>query len=170
MSIDKWINEDPETAEEKKQRDELYKSLSAEEKKGLKKQKIRDIVIKDEKDENLPAILDDVLEFTSWINNRTYLKGDLEKIEMWIQNLYRKLRNSSINSDKTEEKKLLKDKYKDIPPTFLEEKMRIAINKKLRETQRTSSDNYYLRKLKSIVKEKLKEAEYYEILGKIIES
>jgi hypothetical protein len=36
--------------------------------------------------------------------------------------------------------------------------------------KKTNSDNYYLRKLKSIVREKLKEAEYYQILRDILES
>jgi hypothetical protein len=168
MSIDKWIDEDPLTAEERKRREEMYKNLSLEDKKGLKKQKIRDIVSKDEKVESIPPFLEEVLEFKNWLNNRTYLKGDLEKIETWIKNLYTKL---VIDSEKSvKQRKELQIRYKEIPPSFLEEKMRIAINKKLRGTQRTNSDNYYLRKLKSIVKEKLKDAEYYEIISKILES
>jgi hypothetical protein len=169
MSIDKWIHKDPETAEEEKLRNKIYKNLSKEEKKGLKRQKIRDIIPKDEKGEKLPAFLEDILEFTNWLNNRTYLKGDIEKIEIWIENLYRKLKGTN-NNNTTEERKLLNERYKEIPPNFIEEKMRIAINKKLRGTQRTSSDTYYLRKMKSLVKEKLKEAEYYEILRQILES
>lgn len=170
MSIDKWIHEDPQTAEEKKLRENIYQSLSKEEKKGLKKQKIRDIVSKEEKEEKLPAFLDDVLEFSTWLSKRSYLKGDLEKIEMWIKNLYRKLEDASSKIDFEEERKILASNFKEIPPNFLDEKTRIAINKKLRGAQRTSSDNYYLRKLKSTVKEKLKDAEYYEILSKILES
>jgi hypothetical protein len=60
--------------------------------------------------------------------------------------------------------------YKSIPVKFLDEKTRIALNKKLRGMKRTNSDNYYLRKLKIIVKEKLKDAEYYNILRDILES
>ncbi|GAH14295.1 unnamed protein product, partial [marine sediment metagenome] len=44
-----------------------------------------------------------------------------------------------------------------------------AKNKKLKGMNKTNSDNYYLRKLKSIVREKLKEAEYYAILRDILE-
>ena len=72
MSIDKWIHKDPETAEEKKLRNEIYKNLSKEEKKDLKQQKIRDIVSKDEKEEKLPAFLDDILEFTTVLKKKPF--------------------------------------------------------------------------------------------------
>ena len=62
------------------------------------------------------------------------------------------------------------EQFRTIPPTFLDEKTRIAINKKLNGTKRTSSDNYYLRKLKSLVREKLDEASYYELLKTILDS
>ena len=42
------------------------------------------------------------------------------------------------------------------------------MNKLIHGANRTNSDNYYLRKLKNILKEKLKEAEYYDILDKLI--
>ena len=61
------------------------------------------------------------------------------------------------------------NQFKKIPHNFLDEKTRVAINKKMRGTKRTNSDNYYLRKLKTMVQEKLKEASYYEILKKILE-
>ena len=38
MSIDKWLD-DEDTVEEKKKREEIYKSLSTEEKKDLKRKK-----------------------------------------------------------------------------------------------------------------------------------
>jgi len=44
------------------------------------------------------------------------------------------------------------------------------LNKKLKGIKRTNSDNYYLRKLKIIIKEKLKDAEYYNIIRDILES
>jgi len=62
------------------------------------------------------------------------------------------------------------EQFRTIPPTFLDEKTRIAINKKLNGTKRTSSDNYYLRKLQSLIREKLNEAEYYELLKSILDS
>jgi hypothetical protein len=40
----------------------------------------------------------------------------------------------------------------------------------LRGVKRSNSDNYYLRKLKKHIGEKLNEAKYYEILKEILES
>jgi hypothetical protein len=80
----------------------------------------------------------------------------------------------SINFQKRAEfnngKENLVNSYKTIPVKFLDEKTRIALNKKLKGITRTNSDNYYLRKLKNIIKEKLKDAEYYNILRDILES
>ena len=176
MSIDKWLD-DEDTIEEKKKREEIYKSLSKEDKKDLKQQKIRDLVKKTKQMEILSEkrkdFLTKVIEFKDWLDNRTYIKGDIERIETWIENLYLILReNIEKQNGKFSEKKKKKliQNYNSIPVNFIDETMRIAINKKLKGTERTSSDNYYLRKLKSIVREKLKEAEHYEILRDILES
>jgi len=176
MSIDKWLD-DEDTIEEKKKREEIYKSLSKEDKKDLKQQKIRDLVKKSKQMEILSEkrkdLLTKVIEFKDWLDNRTYIKGDIERIETWIENLYLILReNIEKQNGKFSEKKKKKliQNYNSIPVNFIDETMRIAINKKLKGTERTSSDNYYLRKLKSIVREKLKEAEHYEILRDILES
>ncbi|MFX1379182.1 MAG: hypothetical protein ACFFA4_08805 [Promethearchaeota archaeon] len=172
MSIDKWLNgKDPK--EERIKRDKAFKQLSKEEVQELKKKKIRDIVEKEEEKRDDPEtdkLLQQIIEFKEWMDQRTYLKGDLEKIVVRIQNL-----NSiiSVSSEHREgsalhsEKKKLIEKYKTIPPKFLDEKIRVAINKLISGTQRTSSDNYYLRKLKNTLKEKLREAEYYDILDKL---
>ena len=123
--------------------------------------------LKEEKD-----FLSLIIEFKEWLNKRHYLKGDLDKIESWVNNLYLKL-GSEANEISTEEKKSiksqLKEEFKEIPVNFLDEKTRIALNKKLNGTKKTSSDAYYLRKLKSLIQEKLKEAKYYETLRKIVE-
>ena len=176
MSIDKWLD-DEDTVEEKKKREEIYKSLSKEDKKDLKQQKIRDLVKKSKQMEILSEkrkdLLTKVIEFKDWLDNRTYIKGDMERIETWIENLYLILRENIERQNgqfSEKEKKKLNQNYNSIPVNFIDETMRIAINKKLKGTERTSSDNYYLRKLKSIVREKLKEAEYYEILRDILES
>ncbi len=176
MSIDKWLD-DEDTVEEKKKREEIYKSLSKEDKKDLKQQKIRDLVKKSKQMEILSEkrkdLLTKVIEFKDWLDNRTYIKGDMERIETWIENLYLILRENIEKQNgqfSEKEKKKLNQNYNSIPVNFIDETMRIAINKKLKDTERTSSDNYYLRKLKSIVREKLKEAEYYEILRAILES
>jgi len=176
MSIDKWLD-DEATEEEKKKREQIYNSLSKEEKKDLKQQKIRDLTQKakeiDELSERRRDLLSNVIEFKDWLENRTYIKGDIERIETWVENLYLIFRESleSQNNYYNEEgKKSLIQNYKSIPVTFLDEKTRIALNKKIKGLSKTNSDNYYLRKLMSTVREKLKEAEYYAILRDILES
>jgi len=175
MSIDKWID-DEDTIEEKKKREEIYNSLSKEEKRDLKQQKIRNLVQKNKEKELLSSksknLLDKVIEFKDWIDNRTYIKGDIERIETWVENLNILLRESlesQTMQNKEERMKNIIQDYKSIPVNFLDEKTRIALNKKLKGMNKTNSDNYYLRKLKSKVREKLKEAEYYAILREILE-
>jgi hypothetical protein len=176
MSIDKWLD-DEDTIEEKKKREEIYSSLSKEEKKDLKQKKIRDLVQKTKQTEILSDkrkdFLNNVIEFKDWLDKRTYLKGDIERIETWVENLYYVLcaniesQNNRLNKEK---KNVLINNFNSIPPDFLDEKTRLAVIKKLKDLEKTSSDAYYLRKLKSIIREKLKEAEYYEILRDILES
>ena len=176
MSMDKWLDDD-ETKENKKRRNEIYNSLSNEEKNDLSKKKIRELVKKDEItssfDESRKDFLTKVLEFKNWLDNRSYIKGDIERVQAWIENLYSMV-DISINFQKrarfTNGKENLINSYKSIPVKFLDEKTRIALNKKLKGITRTNSDNYYLRKLKNIIKEKLKDAEYYNILRDILES
>jgi hypothetical protein len=176
MSIDKWLDDD-DTIEKKKKREELYNSLSKEEKKDLKRKKIRDLVQKAKQTEILSEkrrdLLNNVIEFKEWLDNRIYIKGDIERIETWVENLHYILRENieSQNSQNNEEKRKVQiQNFNSIPINFLDEKTRIALNKKLKGINRTNSDNYYLRKLKSTVREKIKEAEYYEILRDILES
>ena len=176
MSMDKWLDDD-ETKENKKRRNEIYNSLSNEEKNDLSKKKIRELVKKDEItssfDESRKDFLTKVLEFKNWLDNRSYIKGDIERVQAWIENLYSMV-DISINFQKragfTNGEENLINSYKSIPVKFLDEKTRIALNKKLKGITRTNSDNYYLRKLKNIIKEKLKDAEYYNILRDILES
>jgi hypothetical protein len=174
MSIDKWLSE-KDSKEERIKREKAFKRLTKDEVQDLKKKKIRDMVKKAEhkSSETLEEdkFLHNVIEFKDWLNQRTYLKGDVDKIETWIRNLHSTVnsvieqREKSIGKD---EKSDLIKKYKEIPPELLDEKTRVAINKKIYGTKRTNSDNYYLRKLKNVIQEKLKEGEYYEILDKII--
>ena len=174
--MDKWLDDD-ETKENKRKRNEIYSSLSDEERNDLSKQKIRELVKKDEIisnfDESRKSFLTKVLEFKDWLDNRTYIKGDVERVQAWIENLYSMV-DISINFQNKASfnngGENLINSYKSIPVKFLDEKTRIALNKKLRGMKRTNSDNYYLRKLKIIVKEKLKDAEYYNILRDILES
>ncbi len=174
MSIDKWLNE-KDSKEEQIRREKAFKNLSKQEVQDLKKKKIRDIVQKDDQKNSEISernrFLDDIIEFKNWLNQRTYLKGDITNIETWIKNLYSIVKNESelnVKSANYNQKKDIIEKYKEIPPKFLDEKTRVALNKLIHTTPRTNSDNYYLRKLKNILKEKLKEAEYYEILDKLV--
>jgi len=171
MSIDKWLNE-KYSKEERIKREKAFKKLTRDEVQRLKKKKIRDMVKKEASENSeIDKLLNQIIEFKNWLNQRTYLKGDLEKIEIWIKNLNSIVSLSSERIEKlssNNEKKKIIEKYKEIPPKFLDEKVRIAINKLIHGTKRTNSDNYYIRKLKSLLKEKLKEAEYYDILDKLI--
>ena len=85
--MQKWID-DKDTIEEKKKREEIYNSLSKKEKKDLKQQQIRNLVQKSKEKEILSSksknLLDKVIEFKDWIDNRTYIKGDIERIETWV--------------------------------------------------------------------------------------
>ncbi|MFX1259191.1 MAG: hypothetical protein ACFFAN_15160 [Promethearchaeota archaeon] len=176
MSIEKWLSK-KNSKEKEKRIEKLFKSLPEEKVLDLKKRKIRELTNKKEKPQSKDSESEDfltyVIEFRDWLNQRTYLKGDLNEIETWIINLYKKfsyeyLKKSKLNKDKIREKAI--ERYYKIPTNFLDEKTRIAINKKIRRVKRTNSDNYYLRKLKATIKEKLNEARYYEILKNILDS
>ncbi len=174
MSIDKWLSEsDPKKRE---QLEKVYNTLPEEKVQDLKKKSIRELTKKKEiqkvDDPKTKGILDDILEFKEWLNQRNYLKGDIDKIEIWINNLSKKLNRerSNIRKENIKDNRMqLIEQFRKIPANFLDEKTRIAINKKLHGQKRTNSDNYYLRKLKAEIKEKLYEASYFEILKAIIE-
>ena len=152
MSIEKWIS-DKDSKEERIKREKAFKQLSKEEVQELKKTKIRDIVKKKEQKisevSERVKLLHDINEFKKWLNQRTYLKGDIDKIETWIKNMHLKVSEHISGKEDSNSKKKLKEDYKKIPLNFLDEKTRIAINKKINGTTRTNS-------------------EYYEILEKIL--
>ena len=175
MSIDKWFSKKG-SKEEELRREKAFKRLTESEVEDLKKKKIRNIIQKENQksseESDADKFLHRIVEFKEWLNQRTYLKGDIEKIEIWIKNLYSRIKyetEEKQKSIKTYSKKKLVEDYKEIPPTFLDMKTRIALNKLIYATKRTNSDNYYIRKLKKILHEKLNEARYYEILDKILE-
>ncbi|MFX1393462.1 MAG: hypothetical protein ACFFAH_07795 [Promethearchaeota archaeon] len=174
MSIDKWLIK-YNSKEERERREKIFNTLSEEEVQDLKKKSVRDLTQKKSKQKqvnNKPNdFLSYIIEFKEWLNQRTYLKGDIDKIEIWIKNLNQKLdyENSKGLLVKNNIISQLRTQFRRIPHDFLDEKTRIAINKKMRGVKRTSSDNYYLKKLKTMIQEKLKEASYYEILKKILE-
>ncbi|MHA1255056.1 MAG: hypothetical protein ACTSPS_05580 [Promethearchaeota archaeon] len=174
MSIDKWLSESDPKKREKLEK--VYNALPEEKVQDLKKKSIRELTKKKEKekadDPKTIDILDDILEFKEWLNQRNYLKGDIDKIEIWINNLSKKLnreREKNIKESIKDNRGQLIQQFRKIPFNFLDEKTRIAVNKKLHGQKRTNSDNYYLRKLKAEAKEKLYEASYFEILKAIIE-
>ncbi len=174
MSIDKWISETKEEREKREKIDKLFKSLPEEKVLDLKKRKIKDLK-KKRREESVDEIepnsfLNELIEFKEWLNQRTYLKGDLDKIEIWIHNLNKKLTLETKDQELKTSKAHLIEQFRKIPPKFLDEKTRVAINKKLYGTKRTSSDNYYLRKLKKFIQDKLIEASYYELLKTILDS
>jgi hypothetical protein len=172
MSIEKWLSKKGSKEEEIK-REEAFKRLSEGEVTELKKKKIRNMVQKDHQQSSKKSdsenLLRNIIEFKDWLNQRTYLKGDIDKIETWINNLYSIIKYENGQKRYNNEKKKLIQNYKTIPPKFLDEKTRLAINKKVYGTRRTNSDNYYLRKLKNSIQDKLIELKYYEILGGILE-
>ncbi len=175
MSIDKWLSKS-NSKEKQEKIDNIYNALPEEEVQDLKKRSIRELTKKDKKKQvekvDTKGILSDIIEFKGWLNQRTYLKGDLDKIEIWINNLSNKLslehKNNKNQTSKNNRSRLIKQ-FRKIHPKFLDEKTRVAINKKLNGIKRTNSDNYYLRKLKAVIKEKLHDASYYEILKEIVE-
>jgi hypothetical protein len=170
MSIDKWLSESDPKKREKLEK--VYNALPEEKVQDLKKKSIRELTKKKVDDPKTKGILDDILEFKEWLNQRNYLKGDIDKIEIWINNLSKKLNRerSNIRKENIKDNRMqLIEQFRKIPANFLDEKTRIAINKKLHGQKRTNSDNYYLRKLKAEIKEKLNEASYFEILKAIIE-
>lgn len=172
MSIEKWLSKNSKEKQEKL--DKIYKELPEEKVLELKKKKIQDLKKKNKEEQvektESNNLLSEVIEFKGWLNQRTYLKGDLDKIEVWIQNLNKKVTLESNDQEMNITRAHLIEQFRTIPPRLLDEKTRIAINKKLNGTKRTSSDNYYLRKLKSLVREKLDEASYYELLKTILDS
>ena len=172
MALNKWLS-DPEIEEIRKKKEEMYNALPDQQIQELKKESIRKIV--QEEKEEVPTedfsdnILNDVIEFKNWVDSRTYLKGDTEKIETWIKILYKKMVsiNKVLNKDNYDQD--LVEDFRKIPVDFLDEQTRLAVIKKLRNTKRTNSDNYFLRKLKMIVEIKLIEAKYYKILKSILD-
>jgi hypothetical protein len=172
MALNKWLS-DPEIEEMRKKKEEMYNALPDQQIQELKKESIRKIV-KEEKEE-VPTedfsdnILNDVIEFKNWVDSRTYLKGDTEKIETWIKILYKKMVSINKVLKKDNYDQDLVEDFRKLPVDFLDEQTRLAVIKKLRNTKRTNSDNYFLRKLKMIVEIKLIEAKYYKILKSILD-
>ena len=171
MSIDKWLKE-KEGKEVKEKKEKIFRNLPDEKILDLKKEAIRKITKKDSKDDKENILLDDfylsILEFKEWISSRKYLKGDLDKIESWIRILYKKI-SANDHDEKSNKRLELKKKFRKIPPELLDQRIRVALNKKLQGVKRTSSDNYYLRKLRNFVEDKLKEANYYTIIKEILD-
>lgn len=163
MGIDKWIekNEEKDKSSEKNTPNKREKDNKMNREQKIKK--IREVLKNkpsktpdanlDNKNEYNDEFLDYMVEFKHWLNQRTYLKGDIHKLQTWVKNLYSKMEKPSEDMLETElkDKKVqLKEDFKLIPPDLVEKKIRLAVSKKIHGRQRNSSDNYYLRKLKKI--------------------
>ncbi|MFX1339700.1 MAG: hypothetical protein ACFFDK_13900, partial [Promethearchaeota archaeon] len=105
MSIEKWLSKDSKEKREKIEK--LYKELPNEKVLELKKKKIQDLKKKNREEEvdiiESDSVIGKIIEFKNWLNQRTYLKGDLDKIAVRIQNLNRKLtlRNKELQLNNT---------------------------------------------------------------------
>ncbi|MBD3340529.1 MAG: hypothetical protein GF353_15585 [Candidatus Lokiarchaeota archaeon] len=177
--MEKWLKGDSS----KKKKTVNLEEISEEKIKELKIKKIRTLIgekketeKEKEKDKEAASEEDEFLNllisFRDWLIKRRYLKGDIDKIAIWINNLNDKLismtkKNREINDEAI--KKSLKDNFKEIPPKFLDEKTRIALNKVLHKRKRNASDTYYLTKLKKEIQKRLREDRYYRILEKVLE-
>jgi len=176
MTIEKWLSENKNWQKIQKRK----KEEEEREKNQLRKTIINDLVEKKQRKSSQKAndskkndyFLTKITEFKNWLNARTYLQGDKPKIETWIINLNRILEEQHKNKtikDNKEHKENLIENFRKISPRFLDEKTRIAIIKKLQGKDLTSSNQYYLRKLKKKIEERLKELNNYQILRDILE-
>ncbi|MGV9171598.1 MAG: hypothetical protein ACOC44_01730 [Promethearchaeia archaeon] len=183
MGIDKWISKEEKKKKKVKNGEKGEPNLKEEALKKAKLEKIREIItsqndvlekgIENENGNYNDDFLNYIAEFKEWLNQRTYLKGDINKLQIWIKNLYNKMENPSektVEANLKQKKGQLKEDFKLIPPDLVQDEIRIAVTKKLHGRKQNSSDNYYLRKLKKIIREKLKKAKYYKILKEILDT
>jgi len=169
MSLNKWLKEDKSSKNKKKSRAAIISPF-----KEQKLKKIKESIIKQkqkpESKDNIDIFLSYVSEFKEFLNSRTYLRGDIEHIISWINNLnykYKELLNLENSIDPVNKNTKI-ELLKDIPPTFLDEKLTLALKKYVYRDNMNNSDKYYLRKLKKIAKDELKKAKLYQILDKIL--
>lgn len=170
MSLNKWLDEDNSKNNKAKSKTKIISPF-----KEQKLKKIKESIKKSQKQESelkdpINAFISYVLEFKEFLNSRTYLRGDLENLITWITNLnykYKELINSNENLD-TNDKESNIELLKEIPPTFFDEKLTLTLKKYAYIDKLNNSDRYYLRKLKSLVKDQLKRARIYQIVDKIL--
>ncbi len=169
MSLNKWLEEDKSDKNNKKSKKAIISPF-----KEQKLKKIKESIMKQkqkpEPKDNIDIFLSYVFEFKKFLNSRTYLRGDIEQIISWINNLnykYKEMLNPENFLDPVSKKTRI-ELLKEIPPTFLDEKLTLTLKKHVHKDNMNNSDKYYLRKLKKIVKDELKEARLYQILDKIL--
>jgi len=170
MSLNKWLDEDNSKNNKAKSKTKIISPF-----KEQKLKKIKESIKKSQKQESelkdpINAFISYVLEFKEFLNSRTYLRGDLDNLITWITNLnykYKELINSNENLD-TNDKESNIELLKEIPPTFFDEKLTLTLKKYAFIDKLNNSDRYYLRKLKSLVKDQLKRARIYQIVDKIL--
>lgn len=170
MSLNKWLENGVSTQKQGKPK-EPTKLLIKNQKKNIikmiiKKQPESELKKKDSIDEFLSYIL----EFKDFLNSRTYLRGDLEKLINWITNLNYKYEEliQNNNSKDSKNNKSAQELLKEVPPKFLDEKLTITLKRFVNKSEINNSDRYYLRKLKNIISDKLKELKIYEFLDEIL--
>ncbi len=170
MSLNKWLDEDNSKNNKGKSKTKIISPF-----KEQKLKKIKESIRKSQKQETeskdpIDVFISYVSEFKKFLNSRTYLRGDLDKLITWIINLnykYKELINSNENFN-TNNKESNIELLKEIPPTFLDEKLTLTLKKYAYKDKMNNSDRYYLRKLKSLVKDQLKRARIYQIMDKIL--
>ncbi len=170
MALNKWLDEDNSKNNKGKSKIIIISPF-----KEQKLKKIKESIRKSQKQETeskdpIDVFISYVSEFKKFLNSRTYLRGDLDKLITWIINLnykYKELINSNENFN-TNNKESNIELLKEIPPTLLDEKLILTLKKYAYKDKMNNSDRYYLRKLKSLVKDQLKTARIYQIMDKIL--
>ncbi len=170
MALNKWLDEDNSKNNKAKSKTKIISPFKEQKlkiiKESIRKSQKQEIESKDPID----AFISYVSDFKKFLNSRTYLRGDLDNLITWINNLnykYKELFNSNENlntNNKTSNIELLLE----IPPTFLDQKLTLILKKYAYKDKMNNSDRYYLRKLKSLVKDQLKRARIYQIVNQIL--
>ena len=94
--MDKWLTDKPPQKKEIMKKED---QIADEDLEKAKLEKLRELMgkkpkqVNETQNQNLgdDDFLSSVSEFKQWLDQRTYLKGDIQQIETWIKILHRKL-------------------------------------------------------------------------------
>ncbi len=170
MSLKKWLESGYSKSKGKKIEESVKPITKAQKKKAIKKITQTKEEKKKRNKDSIDEFLSHILEFKEFLNSRTYLRGDFDRIITWIRNInykYEELLNQRKSSE-IEVKKTKTELVKEIPPKFLDEKLSITLKKFVYKSDMNKSDKYYLGKLKKIVQNELKKGNIYQVLDKIL--